>query len=252
MIFEQDSIAFKILDVLYFEQKDVKTNITKRNFDALSFRFEADSVIKLKNEEIKLTDNSISFFPSEISYTRTAKKDKMIVIHFKTFNYNSQKLEYLYPDNFEKYAKLFKKIFDIWNAKLPSYKYECAAILNNIFAEIYKSNKNLNEDKKSKISESIQYIKSNCLKKDFSLQTAAKKSFISESYFRKIFSEEFGMSPKKYVIEHRIKYAASLIIAGYFSLQEISQMCGYDDYKHFSSAFKKIMNVSPSKYTYKF
>ena len=89
-------------------------------------------------------------------------------------------------------------------------------------------------------------------KKDFSLQIAAKKSFISEPYFRKLFNKEFGISPKKYVIEHRIKYAASLIIAGYFSLQEISQMCGYDDYKHFSSAFKKIMNVSPSKYTYKF
>jgi len=252
MIFEQDSTIFKILDVLYFEQKDVKTTITKRSYDALSFHYEADAVVNSKNKEITYTDNAICYFPSEVSYTKNAKKDKMIVIHFKVFNYRCDNIEYLHPDDFEKYAKLFKKIFDIWNAKLPSYKYECAAILSNIFAELYKDNKNLNEDKKSKISESIQYIKSNYLKKDFSLQTAAKKSFISESYFRKIFSEEFGMSPKKYVIEHRIKYAISLIKEEHLSLQEISQMCGYDDYKHFSSEFKKIMNVAPSKYTYKF
>ena len=36
-----------------------------------------------------------------------------------------------------------------------------------------------------------------------------------------LFKKEFGVSPKKYVIDRRIKHAASLIIMGYFSLQEI-------------------------------
>ncbi|MBQ8525694.1 MAG: helix-turn-helix transcriptional regulator [Clostridia bacterium] len=60
------------------------------------------------------------------------------------------------------------------------------------------------------------------------------------------------MSPKQYVINHRIKYAASLIITGYYTLQEISELCGYSDYKYFSLEFKKVIGVSPSKYTYKF
>ena len=47
-----------------------------------------------------------------------------------------------------------------------------------------------------------------------------------------------------------MEYAASLILAGNFTLQEIADMCGYDDYKYFSVEFKKMIGVSPSKYTY--
>ena len=99
---------------------------------------------------------------------------------------------------------------------------------------------------------SINYIDENCLEEDFSLTDASKKSFISETYFRKLFKETFGISPKQYVIKRRIKHATSLIIAGYNTLSEIAQMCGYSDYKHFSVEFKKITGVSPSKYAYKF
>ena len=75
---------------------------------------------------------------------------------------------------------------------------------------------------------------------------------MSDTYFRKLFKEEFGMSPKQYVIRHRIQHAASLIIAGYYTLEEIAEHCGYNDYKHFSVEFKKLTGVSPSKYVYNY
>jgi len=90
------------------------------------------------------------------------------------------------------------------------------------------------------------------LNQDFSLPDAAKKSYISEPYFRKLFKKEFGMSPKQYVIEARIRHAAALILANYYSLQEVADLCGYRDYKHFSVEFKRLMGVSPSAYTYNY
>ncbi len=89
------------------------------------------------------------------------------------------------------------------------------------------------------------------LKPDFSLNEAAAKFFVSPTYFRRLFKAEFGKSPKQYIIEWRINYAASLIITGYYSLQEVAELCGYNDYKHFSAEFKKMLGVSPSKYVYK-
>ena len=71
---------------------------------------------------------------------------------------------------------------------------------------------------------------------------------MSEVHFRKIFKEEYGMSPQKYIIHLRIQNASSLIASGYYSLQEAAYLSGYNDYKYFSVEFKKIKGVSPSKF----
>ena len=251
MIFEQETISFQILDVLSFDQAYTKKYNFKRNFDALSFRYEADTIIEYKDKRLYFTDNSIGFFPSDINYTRITNKDKMIVVHFKSFNYHTNEIQSFFPDDYKKYRSLFAEILDCWNNKKAAFKHEAASLLNLIFAEFYKDNKKMYEYN-SKINSAIKYIEENYLKKDFSLQVAAEKSYISDTYFRKLFKQEFSISPKQYVIQHRIKYAASLIIAGYYTLQEISELCGYTDYKHFSVEFKKVTGVSPSKYVYKF
>jgi len=249
VIFEKDFLVFQILDVLYLDQKNTKTYNTNRNFDALSFRLEADTVIEYNHKKINFSNHSIGFFPADINYTRVAHRDKLIVVHFKTFNYHSNEIQSFYPKDCEKYRLLFEEILECWQKKDTSYLYEASILLNRIFAELHREHETIHR-KQSKIEASVQYIEENCYRKDFSLQTAAKKSFISETYFRKLFRQEFSVSPKQYIIQKRIRYAASLILTGYYSLEEVSNLCGYPDYKHFSVEFKKLMGVSPSRYSY--
>ncbi len=250
MIFEQETVAFQILEVLFFDQYNIKKYSFERNFDALSFRLEADTVMEYGGKRLHFTDNSIGFFPADTDYTRIAKRDKMIVVHFKSFGYHASDIESFFPKDPEKYLTLFMRILDCWEKKEFAYKHESASILSLIFAELYRDNAKPHEGRK--IAASIEYINENCFKKDFSLSLAAEKSFVSEPYFRKLFKNELGVSPKQYVINRRIKHAASLIIAGYYTLQEISELCGYNDYKHFSVEFKKALGVSPSRYGYNF
>lgn len=250
MIFEQDYVVFELLDILYLDQACSKLYNSNRNFDAISFRYEAETILNTHKQEIMVSDDSISYIPSNVNYTRISQKDKLIVIHFKTFNYRSEMIEYFNPENPEKYRKLFKEILDVWEKKETSYKYECSALFSKIFSEMYKDNQSAY--KNPKIGKSILYIENNCLRNDFSLSVAASLSFVSEPYFRKLFKREFNISPKQYVIERRLEYAKALIIAGYFSIQEISELCGYNDTKHFSSEFKKNTGLPPSKYSYNF
>ena len=250
VISEQKHIVFQILDVVYLEQSDFKGYNSDRNFAALSFRYEADTVIETKQKQIEMSDNSICFMPSNVNYTRTSKKDKLIAIHFICFSYQATDVECFFPAEHEKYQHLFKEILQCWNKKEDAYLHEAAAILNKIFAELYRDNGAHRSN--TKIDASIDYIEKNCFKKDFSLTLAAEKSYVSDVYFRKLFKEKFHTSPKKYVIDRRMKYAAALIITGYYTLDEISEMCGYNDYKHFSVEFKKNIGISPSKYTYNF
>ena len=250
MIFDHSSVSFQILDVLYMEQENALSINKGRNFDALSFRIEADTIIEYEGKRVDFWDNTIGFFPSNTNYTRRAKKEKMIVVNFKVFDYHTNEIERFIPEESEKYRALFEEMLACWQGKGTAYKYKSAAILYTIFAELYSDSKAVAAEK-SKIQPSLDYIEQNYLKCDFSLAEAAEKSYLSPTYFRRVFKAEKGVSPKQYIISRRINYAASLILTGYYSLLEVSETCGYTDYKHFSAEFKKLLGVSPSRYVYK-
>lgn len=251
MFFEKELLSFNILDVLELKQQDVNMYNSGRNFNALSFRFRSDAVVTTKTERYFMKDNYVSYFPARLNYTRVATVDEMIVVHFDTINYNTKNIEYFIPNDPAVLSKLFRAIFDVWNKKELGYKFKCSAILCEIFAECYTQNY-VSKSQNSKIQNAVEYLLKNYKKSDLSIREIAGKSFMSEVYFRKLFKEEYGVSPQKYIIDLRIQNAIGLISAGYYSLKEVAYMSGYNDYKYFSVEFKKAMGVSPSKYLYNY
>ena len=251
MFFEKDLLSFNILDVLELKQQDINMFNSGRNFNALSFRFRSDAVLITKTEKYFMKDNYVSYFPARLDYTRVATIDEMIVVHFDTINYNTKNIEYFIPDDPTVLSELFLEIFDVWNKKELGYKFKCSAILFEIFAECYTQNY-VSKSQNPKIHNSVEYLLKNYKKSDLSIKAIADKSFMSEVYFRKLFKENYGISPQKYIINLRIQNAVGLISTGYYSLKEIAYMSGYNDYKYFSVEFKKNMGVSPSEYLYNY
>ncbi len=249
MLFYQESLAFQIFDVLYLQQGYSKSRNKNRHYDALSFRIQADTVIEDPQNRVHLKSGSIAYFPSNYEYVRIAQSDTLIVVHFKCFNFSGKGIEYFTPNESKVYEDSFRELLSCWNKKEPGYQYRSASIFCQILSMIHCDHIPLTPPH-SKIEPSIAYIQENLLKKDFSLTEAAKRSYVSDVYFRKLFKNRFGMSPKQYVIHNRIQHATSLILSGYCNLQEVAEQCGYGDYKHFTTEFKRIMGVSPSQYEY--
>ena len=251
MFFDNDMISFNLLDVLELKQKNVNMYNSNRNFNALSFRFKADTVLKIKSDAFQMKDNYISFVPSRLDYSRVSKIDELIVIHFEVINCNARDIEFFKPKYPETFQSLFTSIWECWNHKEVGYKYKCSAIFNEILAMCYSENykpKPIN----SKIKNSVDYLLKHYNDCDLSIKAIAEQSFMSEVYFRKLFKEDYGISPQKYIIHLRIQCAKELISTGYYSLKEIALMSGYTDYKYFSTEFKKQVEVSPSDYVYNY
>lgn len=87
MFFEKDDLSITLLDVIELDQYDINMFNSNRNFNALSFRISADTVLRTKEKQYRLTDNSICFVPANVEYTRVSKNDKLIVVHFNITNY---------------------------------------------------------------------------------------------------------------------------------------------------------------------
>lgn len=251
MIFQKDRLAFNILDVIEIKQGSVNMNNGRRSFSALSFRTRSDTVLRTATCEKHLTDNFIAYVPARLDYARISEYDELIVIHFDTVDDSSNDIECFEAKQPEEIGRLFRQMLTEWQEKRAGYRLRCSAMLYEILAECYCQNL-ATESKGSKIQDSVDYIHSNYKRSDLTVGEVAERSFISEVYFRRLFKAEYGMSPQKYIVDLRIREAASLILTGYYSLKEIAYMSGYSDYKYFSVEFKRIIGVSPSEYSYKF
>lgn len=251
MFFEKDILSFHILDVLELKQRNVCMMNKGRNFNALSFRYHSDAVLRTEAKEYRMRDNFVSYVPARLDYSREGTQDELIAVHFDTTNYHTKQIECFEPKDPDALLKLFREILLCWEQKEIGYRYRCSAILYEIFSECYTQNY-VSTSKDSKIQNSVEYLLKSYKKSDLTIKEIADKSFMSEVYFRKLFKEEYGVSPQKYIIDLRIQNAVGLISAGYYSLKEVAYMSGYNDYKYFSVEFKKNMGVSPSEYLYNY
>ena len=253
MIFEKEDLSFHILDVIKSDVLNRRVDIynTGRNFDTISIHFDSDTWVKTETAEYSFNKNYITYIPARLDYRRITTTSSGIAIHFETPNYTSKNIEYFEAKNFDKLTKLFLDIADSWNKKEPGYTYRCSAIFNEILEECYLQNHHP-ESYESKIKASVDYLNENFRDVNLSMPDVAQKSYISGACFRKIFKDEYGISPQKHIINLRIQYAALLISTSSYSLQEIARMSGYNDYKYFTTEFKRHMGISPSRYSYNF
>ena len=229
MFFDNDMISFNLLDVLELKQEHINMYNRKRNFNALSFRLKADTVLKSRTGVFQMGDSYVSFVPSNLDYSRVSKIDELIVIHFEVINCNARDIEFFEAKNPKAFQKLFTNILECWNHKEVGYKYKCSAIFNEILALCYLENYKP-KPVESKIKKSVDYLLKHYNDCDLSIKVIAEQSFISEVYFRKLFKEDYGISPQKYIIHLRIQYAKELISTGYYPLKEIALMSGDTDY----------------------
>ena len=76
------------------------------------------------------------------------------------------------------------------------------------------------------------------------LDSIAAALFLSKSTVCHLFATEMKISPKQYILQKKLAYAAALIDGG-TSAQEASRAIGYENYANFYLAFKKAFGESP-------
>ena len=83
---------------------------------------------------------------------------------------------------------------------------------------------------------------------EISVPKLAEMCRMSESGFRKRFTEELGVSPVRYRLERRIEQAKRLLQHEALSIGEVAQGVGFSDLNYFCRIFRKITGMTPGEY----
>lgn len=197
-----------------------------------------------EDNRFRITADSLLYIPDNTEYTRQSYNDEdIIAIHFNILN-NDFSAPFLINVE-EDCNRAFMEIYRVWNDGKLGFKYKCTAILYEYLSTVIIKKSTSKEYEK--LEKSIDYIKNNLTQK-LSIGKLAKMCNLCETQFRKTFKKEFGVSPVKYINKLRVNKAVIKLSSSYYSMDEISELCGFSDQKYFSKVFKSKTGKSPSEY----
>lgn len=151
----------------------------------------------------------------------------------------------------EKMKSLFYSIFACSQYKditglmqLQSY---CFELIAYYFQEAGISHPFHTPNSASSILKAAGYIQDH-LASPPSIADLAAMFHFNTSYFIRIFKKQMGLSPHQYITQLKMERAKNLMENSNMSIARIAHSVGFDDAKHFSKAFKKYSNFTPSQY----
>ena len=75
---------------------------------------------------------------------------------------------------------------------------------------------------------------------------------IDRTYLYKIFMEQSSLSPKQYLLQHRLRIATQMLCNSSYTITEIAFSCGFKDAPAFSNYFKKYVGYTPRDFRQNF
>lgn len=97
------------------------------------------------------------------------------------------------------------------------------------------------------MARAMDYILKN-FNAEISVGMVAEHVNLSQSYFCKLFKEEYNESFTDFLIKLRIKKSMEYLKQGVYTVSEISRIVGFNDEKYFHRAFKKATGITPGNF----
>ncbi len=95
--------------------------------------------------------------------------------------------------------------------------------------------------------EALDYIESHYAE-DLTVSLLAAERNVSESYFYRVFRENTGETPYRYLTRVRIRHAKTLLKTTELQVKYIAKAVGFHSVNHFIQHFRHIVGVTPSAF----
>ena len=256
-----------VLPFYQFELKD-KLNSKPQCFDSFNFLFllQGTGTIRCRNQLIHLKPHDFTFFNMyEIHQFLTFSPDARVLsvlIHKSyiqsavpeltdmTLNTHTVTPE-SEPERYEFFCQEFGKFIYYHNVHSPGAQLHALSHLGNLLSYILNqlstssaSALHGTQTRDDRLFHALTYITEHYTK-DLSLPEVAAQIGLHPQYFSKYFREHMGLTLTEYINQLRIVNSLPLIMNTDHSLLDIALSCGFNSYKTYNTAFKKLFHTTP-------
>ncbi|MBR7117679.1 MAG: helix-turn-helix transcriptional regulator [Clostridia bacterium] len=225
--------------------------IQNRASHGFIFKIKGKTEYLIDGNTITLSEGEMIFLPKGSSYEyKSLESDENL---YTSINYladiENPKIALYTTENFYRINYIHESFTELWNFGSVSDRCTCMSVFYDLLSYITKleAAQSIDEEKHMRIEPAVEYMRKHIYECSFHVEKLHARCGISDTYFRRIFKDRFGLSPKEYVTTVRISHARSIIESGdYASIAEVAESVGYSDPLYFSKAFKRVYGVCPS------
>ena len=173
-------------------------------------------------EKVVSDKNKAVILPKGRSYSlHRDKTGSFPVINFDCLNFPCNDILSFTVLNPAAYIKEYEKMKAL--SLFSGNRAEIMSIFYGILHRILLDNTSV-----SRLAPAISLIEKEFSNPKLTNSDLARECSISEIYFRKIFTEEYKLSPKQYLTEVRINKAKQLLTDGFLKINAVAAQCGFD------------------------
>ncbi|HKL32124.1 MAG TPA: helix-turn-helix domain-containing protein [Tangfeifania sp.] len=171
------------------------------------------------------------------------------VSFFLAHNLFDPKSPVIQTGNHEEILDGFLRIFELVKAEPPGFQQIASGMVIKLLGYLvaYHKQKEFSGKEIAGIIEKARFEMRNDVDKQFDLEQFAANNNIGYSYFRRMFKNFTGISPRQYFLQLKILRARELLLTTDKSIKEISYQLGFDSIYYFSRFFKQKTGMSPSE-----
>lgn len=180
-------------------------------------------------------------------------------MYINTENYKFIFCDFEFDNSFERKSSIYPEqkltgIESVFTRLLYTYKKsditESVSLLYSIYSSIIKSCKKqyINKNTSTRMDDIRCFIDKNLTDNSISVSEMAKRTGMSEGYFRKQFLKQFRLQPSQYIILKRIDNAKKLMKYSFMTIEECALQSGFSTVQYFGRVFKKNTGITPAQY----
>lgn len=242
---------------VFFDKQTCDFTNSPRPFHIVSYVNRGGAVFTSQSKTITLSKGDVFFIPMGATYTSEWNGGDVVYCTSVFFSFESGSdptadksyaIQRLEGEAGERVAELIDKL-SRYKSRDQYFDYgllgDFYCLCGQVFDALETSPKALNA---SVIRSALDFIEEN-YDKEISIKQIAELCNFSESRFHHVFKEIMGVSPIAY--KHRIAVNhARLYLSGNenYTIEEISEKCGFSSSIYFRRVFKKITGKSPREY----
>ena len=97
------------------------------------------------------------------------------------------------------------------------------------------------------INAAIEFMR-NHYGSNISIQDICSLIYLSPCHFKRVFKDHTGQTPYRYLVGIRIEKSKELLRKADHTIEEVAGLCGFVNAGHFSTVFKRHLNMSPTEF----